>query len=296
MSIQTSKLKMRKIILGTVQFGLDYGINNKIGKPDNNEVKSILDYAFDNKINFLDTAEAYGNSHERIGEYHANSRNKFKVITKFSSSRLDLPKNISQRINHHLKILNIDSIYCYLFHNYDDFNKYFNLFKIELLELKKIGLIKKIGVSLHYNQNINDVLKFKDIDLIQLPFNLLDNNSKRETIFLKARELGVEIHTRSTFLQGLFFKDIDSIQGKLSVLKKHLKELKKIVHKNEINNLAINYAYSNTNIDAILLGVDSLNQLKNNISCINNNKFNDLFSDIDQIIVKEDNLLNPANW
>ena len=116
---------MRKIILGTVQFGLDYGINNKIGKPDNNEVKSILDYAFDNKINFLDTAEAYGNSHERIGEYHANSNNKFKVITKFSSSRLDLPKNISQRINHHLKILNIDSIYCYMFHNYDDFNKYF---------------------------------------------------------------------------------------------------------------------------------------------------------------------------
>jgi len=59
---------MSKIILGTVQFGLDYGINNNNGKPNNNEIKSILDYAFDNKINFLDTAEAYGNSHEIIGE------------------------------------------------------------------------------------------------------------------------------------------------------------------------------------------------------------------------------------
>ena len=202
MSIQTSKLKMRRIVLGTVQFGLDYGINNKIGKPGDDEVKSILDYAFANNIRFLDTAEAYGNSHERIGEYHAYSNNKFNVITKFSNSRLDLPKNITQRIRRHLEILNVDSIYCYMFHNYDDFCKYFKVFKRELLELKKVGLIKKIGVSLHYNTNVNEVIRSEDIDLIQLPFNLLDNRSKREAMFLKARERGVEIHTRSTFLHG----------------------------------------------------------------------------------------------
>lgn len=287
---------MRKIILGTVQFGLDYGINNKIGKPDNNEVKSILDYASDNKINFLDTAEAYGNSHERIGEYHANSNNKFKVITKFSSSRLDLPKNISQRINHHLKILNIDSIYCYMFHNYDDFKNYFNLFKLELLDLKSRGIIKKIGVSLHSNHDINDVLKYKDIELIQIPFNLLDNMSKRKKVILKAKKLGVEIHTRSTFLQGLFFKDFDTIEGEISVLKKYLLELRKIVDINEINNLALNYVCSNSNIDAVLLGVDNVSQLKNNLSCINDNKFTDIIENIDSINVKEENWLNPANW
>ncbi|WP_445757604.1 aldo/keto reductase [Polaribacter sp.] len=287
---------MRKIILGTVQFGLDYGINNKIGKPDNNEIKSILDYAFDNKINFLDTAEAYGDSHERIGEYHANSNNKFKVITKFSSSRLDLPKNISDRINHHLKILNISNLYCYMFHNYDDFKNYFNLFKLELLELKRKGIIKKIGVSLHSNHNINDVLENREIGLIQLPYNLLDNKSKRENVFLKAKEKGVEIHTRSTFLQGLFFKDLDTIDGKLGVLKKYLLELKRLVNKKEINNLALNYVCSNANIDGVLLGVDTVSQLKNNLSCINDNKFKGIIENIDSINVKEENLLNPANW
>ena len=152
---------MSKIILGTVQFGLDYGINNNNGKPNHNEVKSILDYAYKNNITFLDTAEAYGDSHEIIGKYHANSNNKFKVITKSVQLELDLPKNISDRINHHLKILNIDNLYCYMFHNYDDFKNYFNLFKLELLELKSRGIIKKIGVSLHSNHNINDVLKTK---------------------------------------------------------------------------------------------------------------------------------------
>jgi len=287
---------MSEIILGTVQFGLDYGINNNAGKPNHNEVKSIFDYAYNNNINFLDTAEAYGNSHEIIGNYHENSGNKFEVTTKYCSARLDLPDNISERINHHLKILKISNLYCYMFHNYDDFKDYFNLFKLELLELKSRGIIKKIGVSLHNNHNINDVLENKEIDLIQLPYNLFDNKSKREKVFLKAKKNGVEIHTRSTFLQGLFFKDLDTIEGEITVLKKYLLELKRLVNKNEINSLALNYVCSNANIDGVLLGVDTLSQLKNNLSCINDNKFKDIIENIDSINVKEENLLNPANW
>jgi aryl-alcohol dehydrogenase-like predicted oxidoreductase len=287
---------MSKIILGTVQFGLDYGINNNTGKPNHYEVKSIFDYAYNNNINFLDTAEAYGNSHEIIGNYHKNSSNKFEVTTKYCSARLDLPENISERINHHLKILNINNLYCYMFHNYDDFKNYFNLFKLELLELKSRGIIKKIGVSLHNNHNINDVLENKEIGLIQLPYNLFDNKSKREKVFLKAKKNGVEIHTRSTFLQGLFFKDLDTIGGKITVLKKYLLELKRLVNKNEINSLALNYVCLNANIDGILLGVDNVSQLKNNLSCINDNKFKDIIGNIDSINVKEENLLNPANW
>jgi len=287
---------MSKIILGTVQFGLDYGINNDNGKPNYNEVKSIFDYAYNNNINFLDTAEAYGNSHEIIGNYHEASDNKFQVTTKYCSARLDLPKNISDRINHHLKILNVNNLYCYMFHNYDDFKNYFNLFKFELLELKNRGIIKKIGVSLHNNYDINDVLENKEINLIQLPYNLLDNKSKREKVFLKAKEKGIEIHTRSTFLQGLFFKDLDTIRGRLVVLKKYLLELKKLVNKNEINSLALSYVCSNANIDGVLLGVDTVSQLKNNLSSINDVKFKDIIENIDSINVNEENLLNPANW
>jgi len=287
---------MSKIILGTVQFGLDYGINNNTGKPNHYEVKSIFDYAYNNDINFLDTAEAYGNSHEIIGNYHENSSNKFEVITKYSSARFDLPKNISERINDHLKTLNISNLYCYMFHNYDDFKNYFDSFKLELLELKSKGIIKKIGVSLHNNHHINDVLKNKEIELIQLPYNLFDNKSKREKVFLKAKKNGVEIHTRSTFLQGLFFKDLATIGGKITVLKKYLLELKRLANKNEINSLALNYVCSNANIDGILLGVDNVSQLKKNLSCINDNKFDDVIENIDSIHVKEENLLNPANW
>ena len=70
-----------KIILGTVQFGLDYGINNSNGKVSNNDSQEILKYAYENNIRTLDTAESYGNAHEVIGLFHKNNPQKlFKVI------------------------------------------------------------------------------------------------------------------------------------------------------------------------------------------------------------------------
>ncbi len=60
--------------------------------------------------------------------------------------------------------------------------------------------------------------------------------------------------------------------------------------------MALNYVCSNANIDGVLLGVDTVSQLKNNLSCINDNKFKDIIENIDSINVKEENLLNPANW
>ena len=72
-----------KLILGTVQFGMDYGINNNDGKPSFEKVKDILDFAYLKGIRLLDTAESYGDSQSRIGEYHKITSHKFKIITKF---------------------------------------------------------------------------------------------------------------------------------------------------------------------------------------------------------------------
>ncbi|MDB4129586.1 aldo/keto reductase, partial [Flavobacteriaceae bacterium] len=83
-----------KLMLGTVQFGIDYGINNKDGVPSIKEVFEILDFAYNNGVRFLDTAEAYGDSQSVIGKFHLQNNNKFKIVTKFSPLRKDLPNNI----------------------------------------------------------------------------------------------------------------------------------------------------------------------------------------------------------
>jgi uncharacterized protein len=60
----TSMNIINKIVLGTVQFGLDYGINNKNGKIKFAEVNSILNFAWENGIRLLDSAYRYGDSEE----------------------------------------------------------------------------------------------------------------------------------------------------------------------------------------------------------------------------------------
>ena len=146
-----------KLILGTVQFGLNYGINNIVGKPSKKNIKSILDSAYNNGIQLLDTAEAYGDSQNKIGEYHNNSTNKFNVITKFSSNAEGFSLNIIERVHNNLKILDVDKLYCYMFHSFDDFENHFENYRKELRLLKKNGIIDNIGVSVYTNNELESV-------------------------------------------------------------------------------------------------------------------------------------------
>tara|TARA_Y100000589_G_scaffold291859_1_gene295632 strand:- start:14941 stop:15810 length:870 start_codon:yes stop_codon:yes gene_type:complete len=287
---------MSKLILGTVQFGLNYGINNFKGKLNAKEIKKTLDVAYKNEIRTLDTAEIYGDSHERIGEYHKKNQKTFKIISKYSSLRNDLPKNIIDRVAKNLTILNSKMLYCYMFHNFNDYKCLFELFRGDLLYLKRNGLIHKLGVSLHSNEEITEVMKNDDIDLIQLPFNLLDNSNERAGILKKAKKKGIEIHTRSVFLQGLFFKEPSKLEGNLKVLRDDLRKINKLVSSENISDLALNYAYSKDYIDSVLIGVDSVDQLKANIVCVENNACRHIHSKIDEIVVKNSFMLNPSNW
>jgi aryl-alcohol dehydrogenase-like predicted oxidoreductase len=183
-----------------------------------------------------------------------------------------------------------------MFHNFNDYISFFNFFQEDLLHLKTNGLIDKIGVSLHSNEEIIEVLKNDNIDLIQLPFNLLDNSNQRKEILIEAKTKGIEVHTRSVFLQGLFFQDLNQIEGKLLEIKEDLNKIKGIVGIEEINDLALNYAYSKEYIDCVLLGVDNVVQLKCNINTIKNSKTENIIHEVDNIIVKNSLLLNPANW
>lgn len=287
-----------KLVLGTVQFGLNYGINNHQGKPSDSSIKSILDKAYTSGITLLDTAEAYGDAQERIGLYHNKYGSKFKIITKFSPSVKKFPHAIRERVLNDIKILNTDSLYSYMFHSFNDFNDYFNKFEKDLCQLKENGLIQKLGVSLYTNEEIKKVLEFDNIDLIQIPYNLLDNSNKRNEILIKAKRKGVEIHTRSAFLQGLFFKTLSELKGNLILAKPYLSELKKIITKNNISigELAINYCVGNENIDNVIIGVDSVEQLNINLNWTKSSINEKLIDLIDKINVKEEKLLNPSKW
>ena len=287
-----------KLILGTVQFGLHYGINNTIGKLTEDQVFELLETAYELGIKTLDTAEAYGNAHSIISSFHKQSKKRFNIISKYSSSNFDYPIDLVERIQVHCSNFNVNYLEGYMFHSYNDFKININNEPNVLENIKNSGLVKKIGVSAYSNDEIEDLLNFKNINLIQLPFNLFDNEYQRKEILEKAKKRNIEIHTRSVFLQGLFFKDFNTLTNCLLPLKNNLSELSLILKNNNISieSLALNYPLNKTYIDKVLIGVDSLEQLKKNIKATENDFDKSIYEEIDCIQIKNTKLLNPSNW
>ena len=289
------KKDISKVILGTAQFGMDYGINNKKGKINKSEVSKILKHSYINGIRDIDTAELYGDAINVIGEFHdKNPDKKFNIFSKASTKIKDV--DYSKNILLNIQKLRINRYEGYMVHNYDFFKKNKKLYKY-IFDAKQSGLIKKIGASLYTNDEIKDVADNKLFDFIQIPFNLLDNSNKREQIIKYAKSCGLEIHVRSIFLQGLFFRPYAYIPKKLEPLKKYINELKQLSLKSgiSINNLALKYALEKIYIDKVIFGVDDLNQLKKNISILNSSMSVPSIK-IDKINVLEKELLHPYNW
>ena len=282
---------MSKLALGTVQFGINYGINNSTGVPDDKQVTSILDYAFKNGINTIDTAIAYGNSEERLGKL---SENNFQIISKFSGiyNFRDLENELLKSLSN----LRRDKIYGFIFHNAIDLIKNPKMWSY-LERLKSLKKIKKIGFSIYNEKELNEILNLGFIpDLVQLPYSILDR--RLEDSLVKLNNLDVEIHVRSVFLQGLYFKDLNNLPETLLPLRPYLRKLHDICNSFNISisSLALNFVKQNKNIDKIVIGSDSVDQLRENSSAMNYNLEPKLIKSVQEINVKEKELLNPINW
>jgi len=288
---------MSKIALGTVQFGIDYGVNSVGGQVTPEEVKKILSYAHSKNIDLLDTAPAYGNSEKILGRMDILS---FKVVTKtrhFDS--LEIKNNDVKLLNndfhHSLKDLKQDSVYGVLIHNADDLLKpgAEKLFD-QLQELKQAEKIVKIGVSVYDRSQLQSILDNYDIDLVQLPFNILDRRMIDSGMLAMLKDKGIEVHVRSIFLQGLLLMSEKNRPDKFkrwSVLWRIWSEW---LNDNQITALeaATRYTVSISEISKVLVGVDTVDQLKEIVVASSG-----VLPDIPpEMFTNDVDLLNPSNW
>jgi aryl-alcohol dehydrogenase-like predicted oxidoreductase len=282
-----------KFILGTVQFGLDYGINNSTGKPSPEQVFKMLEYAASQDIRIIDTADAYGNAIELLGVFNKSNTGSFSINTKFKYNKEPLSLQLSKSLN----LLHVNTINTYFYHSFSDFVNFPGLMS-ELVTLKQQKLISKIGVSVYDNSEFKLAVDSSEIDTIQIPFNLLDNRHQRSELMQLAKLKGKELQARSVFLQGLFFKPVDCIPAKLAPLKTYLKILYGLSSENNLSleKLALLYALQQPEIDHVIIGVDNLDQLKNNLNIGQQNLSTEITELINQIAILETELLCPKNW
>jgi aryl-alcohol dehydrogenase-like predicted oxidoreductase len=280
-----------KIILGTVQLGLPYGINNKRGQPSREEAFEILDFAFDHDIRTLDSADGYGEALRLLGEYKVVRRRDFLIINKFKLDGNPLEFKLSQS----LQLLKAPSVNCYMYHHFNDYVS--GKGKTELAALRTAGRIDDIGVSLYDVGQLRLVVDDPLVSVIQIPVNLLDLSAEKEGLLKKASTQGKKIHARSVYLQGLLFRDPATLTGNLKAMAPYLSELRfaAALHNTGLMATALNFVLRQEYVTHLVLGVEHVQQLRESLNAVDAT-----FKEMDwmriQLEPEDTYLLNPANW
>lgn len=257
-----------KIGLGTVQFGLNYGISNNEGQTSPVEVLKILDVAKDQRISVIDTAALYGSSEEVLGD-SLPADNAFRVVTK--TIRIDsgtITAADADRLEHALSAsfdkLRCKSVYAVMFHNADDLLASGGEMLMErLLRQKEKGRLAKIGASVYAAAQIDKILDRYQIDVIQLPVNVMDQRLIAGGHLAALKSRGVEVHARSAFLQGLLLMRPESLPGFFDPVRKQLEEFHRFARGHGLTPVraALGFLSARPEIDSIVCGVNNHKQL-----------------------------------
>jgi aryl-alcohol dehydrogenase-like predicted oxidoreductase len=262
-----------QLILGTANAGSKYSLN-QYQKLDKKNLIKIIQFAKKNKIKTYDTAPKYKNAEKILGSL---SFNKINIITKIPNlSNKDLKSNILTQVLKSKKNLKVKKLYGLLIHDIAFFKKQDPREVVEIIsEIKKRGIVKKIGFSVYDPEDIDFVLKYIKPDLVQIPLSLFDRRFIIKKKITKLHSLGVEVHVRSIFMKGLLLVSDNKIPRKLHGLNFFLKKFNTWCNKNRITKLqaAINFIKNVKNIDGVVVGVDSVDQLRDIIyAFINSSK------------------------
>lgn len=293
---------MLKLVLGTAQIGLNYGIANKTGKPDKVKAFELLKTALACGINYFDTSPVYGDSEKIIGDFIKGNVNRSVppvMVTKLPKrcSNVDLRYYVKSQINESRSNLGIESIDYYLIHDPEDvYNKaILNC----LFSCKEDGLIKEIGASV-YTLEEADIAINNGLRVLQVPVNIFDQRFLDQQFIDRCKKNKVLLMARSVFLQGLFFYETKPLPAFLKPVRAYLETLQAIcsIEGYTVHELALNFVCSIPEINHVIIGVDSLHQLKNNIEAVNNiglpntiqTKLKECFKGIPF------NIIDPRNW
>lgn len=287
-----------ELCLGTVQFGMDYGIQGG-RKPAKEKVFELLQYGAGSGINLIDTASGYGDAERLLGEFHAKAHGQLQIITKLSRDTfknlspgdyIDRARACTETSLQHMLLPKLKGL---LFH--DPRDMYDEQAVKALFKMKEEGLTELTGVSVYTPQDAM-YAKRLGLELIQLPVNLFDRSFEE---FISESGTSVKILARSVYLQGLLLMEPENVRIKLPAAAEYVKELDGLCRSFSYTRqeVALAYVKQKKNIDAVLFGVDRLYQLKENIAAFRTEVPKDIVEEIAKHFDKvSEEITSPLNW
>jgi aryl-alcohol dehydrogenase-like predicted oxidoreductase len=284
-----------KLALGTAQFGLRYGVANSRGQITSTEASAILLQASVAGIDTLDTAVAYGESEAMLGVAGVD---KWKVVSKLPK----LPTNceninawVRSEIAGSLSRLKIPKLYALLLHRSQDLlSSHGAALYAALTELKRDGLVAKIGVSIYGPEELELLWQKFQLDLVQSPFNVFDRRLVNSGWLERLHQAGTEVHVRSVFLQGLLLLPAKERRAEFAEWQNLWSEWDAWLKKEEFTPLraSLVFALSRPEIERVVVGVDSVRHLSEILSSTTS-KLIDLPISLESYDL---NLIDPTKW
>ena len=304
LSSEGQPIRLSRIGLGTVQFGMDYGYTKK--KPQK-QVDEILTCCLNRGVNFLDTARDYGDSEEKIGSFIKRTpKNNFFIATKISKINPSISKNKKKLLEHVVKsiesslsLLQVEKIELLQLHQADNSIIGNDFFWDIIMHLKEKKVFNRFGVSVYDVDSTKDMLNkyHRCIDFIQIPYNVFDQRFSEIFSFLKDKK--ISIMSRSVFLKGIITAPEEAVPSELNEIKYFKNKLLNISRDSglSVSDLALLFVINHKAINTTILGVDSVQELQANIAALKNN---DLFEkvkiEVGHLRIKDSYLIDPRKW
>jgi len=272
-----------ELCLGTVQFGMDYGIKGQ-KQPSVEQAVDMLDYATQNGINTIDTDKLF-------------------IVSKFRPNLLDdvgqdkYYEIMRNNLENTLSRLHTDYLDSYLLHS----ARY--IFDDEIIDtlnrLKADGLAKRVGVSVYEPEEAKKCIERPNVDFMQLPYSIFDQRMEKAGVFENAKKDSIQIHSRSAFIQGLILMEEDEVPPFLAKAKPIVKKISLLCERHGLSkiSLAMNYVKQQSRISHLVFGVDNLEQLKEDIEIFSEDISTDIIDDIAKEFTDiEADIVMPSLW
>jgi hypothetical protein len=253
--------------LGTVQFGLDYGVSNRSGKVGPETVAAILERARVLGVRTLDTAMAYGDAETVLGRHDLSG---FNVVTKWSGDAGALLAKgagvLVDAVAGSLERLGVDALHGLMLHNTSPLcGRDGEAVHRHLQEVRDQGLASRIGVSFYAGSEIATVLERGfDIDICQVPVNVIDQRLVADGSLDRLGKAGVEVHVRSAFLQGLLLMPPATVPASLAAHRPVLERFHaEVAHQGlSASAAALRFVRDLDHVHTVVIGVSSLEEFE----------------------------------
>ena len=257
-----------RIGLGTAQFGADYGISNRLGRPAEPEVEAILNFAAEMGVGVIDIAPSYGEAETLIGRYRPRDH-RFRIISKtpvIAESVIEkwhatVVVDSIARSCERLQVAKLDGI---LLHHAADLKKPGREHLIDgVREAQLRGLVERVGVSVYDADELALAESLSEPDLVQLPANALDRRLIAAGWLERLKSSRTEIHARSAFLQGLLLMRPAELPEYFSPIQPQLARLQADWLAGGLSPLAgcLAFMLAQQQIDSVIVGVNAVAEL-----------------------------------